>query len=360
VDAGGTGDGPGGLEGGGAPVHPVLFQVPALPAWVGAVVLALAAAVFGWMAVRDRDDKGALWMAGILGIGAGVLVAKMGLHAPVGPLPVRWFGILVVGGFLAATKVAAVRNKARGLLDGDATFDLCFSLLLSGIVGARAVHIFQNSKEYQGEIGKMLAIWDGGLVWYGGAVASTLYALYRLAKDKRDLWACADSLALGLPLGQAVGRLGCFLAGCDYGSVVEGGRDAIPWAVQFPPDDPHTLVPDHFRETAAGEPVYLHPTQLYLSAFDFALFGLLWWLDRRGGPSAFRGRLVALYLAVYAVGRGTIEHWRGDADRGFVDLGFWSPSFSQFVSIFFLAGGIWLHRTLASRPRTPGAPGPAA
>jgi phosphatidylglycerol:prolipoprotein diacylglycerol transferase len=337
-------------------MHPILFEVPAVAAWSAAAAVALVAAVFGWMAMRDRDDKGALWMAGLCGIGAGVILAKFGWDAKVGPLPVRWFGILVVAGFLLATKAASLRNKRLGLMAGDETFDLCFSLLLWGIVGARAVHVFQHSEQYRAKIFDMIAIWDGGLVWYGGAVAATLYCWYRLAKEGRDVWSVSDSVALGLPLGQAVGRLGCFLAGCDYGSVVEGGRDSVPWAVQFPPEDPHSLVPEEMREDFSGNPVYLHPTQLYLLAFDLALFGLLWWIDRRAG--GFRGKLVATYLVVYAVGRGTIEHWRGDEDRGYLDLGFWRPSFSQFVSVFVLVGGVLLYRALSKKGPAPAAPAP--
>jgi phosphatidylglycerol:prolipoprotein diacylglycerol transferase len=338
-------------------MHPILFHVPAFPAWVGAAVLAAVAAIFAFLAKRDREDRGSLLMAVAFGVGAVVLVVKMGATTPVGPLPIRLFGILVVCGFLAANRIAASRNERLGLLDRDQTFDLTFYVLLVGLLGSRMLHVFQHSEDFNGRPGKILAIWDGGLVWYGGAVSSALYAWYWLAKRGRDVWRVSDSLALGLPVGQAVGRLGCFLAGCDYGRLVEGGREALPWAVHF--SDPHSLVPAELQFDADGHPLYLHPAQIYLLLGNLVVFGLLWMADRRA-KATFPGRLVPLYFMLYAVNRGVLEHWRGDEDRGVFDLGFWQPSFSQLFSVIFFVAGVLLYRALRRRADVAPSPGPRA
>lgn len=336
-------------------MFPVLFEIPALPAWIAALAVALLGAVFLWLGRRGGEDgkadSGSWWLAGACGLGAVAIAASFGLTATIGPLPIRLFGLLVVAGFLLAAKAASMRNRARGLLSGEETFDAAFYVLLAGLAGGRLLHVIQHTGEFSGKPLDVLKIWDGGLVWYGGAVGGTLYLWYWLAKKGKDLWAVSDSFALALPLGHAVGRLGCFAAGCDYGRVVEGGREAVPWAVHFP-DSAFTLVPPDFRydpETDAD--LYLHPVQLYLALMNLAVFAILLWVDRKATKGAFRGRLVALYLCLYAVGRGTVEHWRGDADRGTYDLGILRASFSQLVSVAVLVAGVMLYRSLARRKR---------
>lgn len=337
-------------------MHPILIEIPALPAWVAAAALVLVGAVFAFMAMRDSQDRGSWWIAAMCGVGAAAVFVKFGVSTPVGPLPVRFFGLLVVSGFLAATWVASRRNARLGLMDGEETFDLTFWILLWGLAGGRMLWVFQNMDDYAGQPQKILAVWDGGLVWYGGAVASATYAFISLAKRGKPVWPVADSLALGLPLGQALGRVGCFLAGCDYGTVVEGGRESVPWAVNFPyqTEDIPTLVPralSHVDGLKDGALVYLHPAQLYLFLSNLIIFGLLFLLDRRAGGKGFPGRVVALYLILYSLGRGIVEHWRGDADRGVYDLGFLTLSFSQIISVFVLLGGIVLYRKMAARGR---------
>ncbi len=339
-------------------MFPVLFETPQVPAWVLALLVALLGGVFLFLGRRDREDKGSLWLGIACLAGAGVLVLWMGATAQAGPWPIRVFGILVVAGFLVGTKVMSWRNRARGLLTGEETFDLAFYMLLAGLCGARLNWVIQNSRDFEGQPLKVLAIWDGGLVWYGGAVAGTFFAWWWLAKRGKDVWAVSDSMALGVPLAHAIGRLGCFAAGCDYGKVIPGGRDSIPWAVHFP--NPalgradFCLVPPPFRYDAENDlDVYIHPVQLYLVLANLLTFLLLLWIDRKVTRGAFAGRLAALYLVLYALARFAIEYWRGDADRGLYFGG--ALSFSQVVSILVVAAGILLYRALRSRHPAPAA-----
>jgi len=338
------------------PMFPVLFSIPEFPAWIAAVACLVLGGVFAWLGRRDRQDSGSFWLAGACGVGALVLFAVFGTAGTIGPLPIRMFGILVVLGFLAATKVVAARNQRLGLLTGDETFDMMFYVLLAGLAGGRLLHVLQNSEEFAGQPAKILKIWDGGLVWYGGALGGVLFAWWWLAKRRKDLWSVTDSIALAAPLGHAIGRLGCFCAGCDFGKRVVLGEGESPpwWAVRFP-DDPFTLVPADFRsDPETGDPVYLHPVQLYLALFDLALFAVLFLADRRASKGAFPGRLTACYLMLYALGRAAIETFRGDVDRGVYFGG--SVSFSQILSALVFAGGLAMWRGLRSRA----APGPAA
>jgi phosphatidylglycerol:prolipoprotein diacylglycerol transferase len=335
-------------------MFPVLFQIPAFPAWVAAALCFVLGGLFAWLGRRDAKDRGSLWLAGACAVGGIALLAAFGTSGTVGPLPIRMFGILVVLGFLAATKVVAARNRRLDLLGGDETFDMMFYVLLAGIAGARLVHVLQNSDEFAGQPQKILKIWDGGLVWYGGALGGVLYAWWWLAKRGKDLWSVTDSVALAAPLGHAVGRLGCFSAGCDYGRKValEEGQAAPWWAVHFPVREPgkedFCLVPEEFREDlVTGDPVYVHPVQLYLALFNLATFAILFVLDRRATKGAFPGRLTATYLMTYAVGRSALETFRGDADRGVYFGG--TLSFSQLVSILVFASGLVLWRVLRSR-----------
>ena len=337
-------------------MHPVLFEIGEFPAWIAAALALVLGGVFALLGRRPKDggkaDSGSLWLAAACGIGAVALVANFGFSGPLGPLPIRWFGILVVSGFLLAAKAVAMRNVSRGLLDGEESFDLAFHVLLWGLAGSRMLHVFQHTEEFKGEPLKILKIWDGGLVWYGGAVAGALFVWYSLAKRGKDLWAVSDSFALALPLGHAVGGLGCFLAGCDYGKMGVGGREAVPWAVNFPnpttPEGRYTLVPlEYTYDMEKDAAVWIHPTQLYLFLVNLLTFGILLWVDRRMTKGAFRGRLVALYLVLYAIGRGTVEHWRGDVDRGEYFDG--AVSFSQIVSVFVLVAGVMMYRGLRKR-----------
>jgi len=330
-------------------MFPILFEIPEFAAWIAALAVFALGGLFAWYGRKDPADRGSWWLAGACAVGGLVLLGVYGTSKTVGPLPIRWFGILVVLGFLAAAKVASARNARLGLLGADESFDLVFNMLLAGIAGARLFHVGQNFEQFEGRPVEMLKIWDGGLVWYGGAIAATLYAWWSLASRKKDIWRVSDSLAIAVCLGHAIGRLGCFAAGCDYGRIVPVEEGATPpwWAIRFP-DDPATLVPaDHRTDPETGDPVYLHPVQLYLLLFNLAMFATLFLLDRRSTKGAFPGRLAALYLMLYAVGRAALEAFRGDADRGLYFGG--AVSFSQVVSVVVLGAGFALWRGLRAR-----------
>ena len=136
-------------------------------------------------------------------------------------------------------------------------------------------------------------IWKGGLVFYGGVIFAIPVAVWYAKKKGLDIWSIADIFAPSLAIGHAIGRLGCFSAGCCYGK----HADDLPWAVTF-------LNP----ESLARIGIPLHPTQLYESAGEFINFLILITLRKR---QAFKGQLFWAYLLIYSVIRFTVEILQG-------------------------------------------------
>lgn len=215
-----------------------------------------------------------------------------------GPLVLHTYGAFVALGFFLGYRMMLSLARRRGV-DDAAVSDLAWICLLSGLVGARLFYVAFNWRTYQLYPLDVLKVWEGGLVWYGGliaaAVAGTLWA------RRRGLSAAlmADLAAPGVALGHALGRLGCFAAGCCYGKPC-----SLPWAATF--RHPKTLAP-------AGVP--LHPAQMYEAALDFLLFFALFaWLRRRP-DQAGTGRPAVLYVVLYSLIRLGVEFFRAD-DRG--------------------------------------------
>ena len=173
-----------------------------------------------------------------------------------------------------------------------------------------------------------------GGVFYGGFICATVVGIWYLRKHRLPAWQIADMAAPSIALGEAIGRWGCFAAGCCYGK---------PSAGPF-----HATFTDSFAHDAVGTPmeVSLHPTQIYLSLNAFVIFLVLQWAYRR---RTFDGEVFWLYVLLYSITRGIVEVWRGDLVRGFVIPGILSTS--QFIGVLEGAG-------LARDARLPLAPQP--
>jgi phosphatidylglycerol:prolipoprotein diacylglycerol transferase len=173
-----------------------------------------------------------------------------------------------------------------------------------------------------------------GGVFYGGLIAATTTAIVYMRRHDLPAWAIADMGAPSIALGEAIGRWGCFAAGCCYGKESHG-----PFAVTFT---------DQFAHDAVGTPlgVPLHPTQLYLSASAFLVFLVLQWAYRR---KTFDGEVFWLYVLLYAITRGIVEVWRGDLVRGFVIPGVLSTS--QFIGILLAVLALGMLVYLGRRSR---------
>jgi phosphatidylglycerol:prolipoprotein diacylglycerol transferase len=259
-------------------------------------------------------------------------------------LPLHSYGLAIALGFTLGVVVAA-RQARRVGLDSAAFVDLLFWILVWGIGGSRLAFVLLHAGHYfrlcasGTDCLAPLKLWEGGLVFHGGALAA---AGAVLVFSRRRGWRfpqVADVLAPALALGHCVGRLGCFLAGCCYGK---------PWAwgVSFPRG---SVAAD---ELAVPRTPPLHPVQLYEAAGELAIFVALILLRRRPRPE---GTVALSYAVLYGVLRFAVELFRGDPGRGFV-----APwlSVAQLVSILLaVSAAALLFRRRPASGRTAPAPG---
>ena len=235
------------------------------------------------------------------------------------------FGVLLAAAYLAALWWL-VRGARRSKVDPEIVTSLGTWAIVGAILGAKALLFVRSAADYTGGVADLRSLitsagdFYGGFI--GGLIASTLF-FWRHPGVR--FWKIADLCAPAIALGQAIGRIGCLMAGDDY------GRPAtVPWAVTF--TDPEAA-------SVGGAPlgVPLHPVQLYESVVCLALFLLLVRLARRRHRD---GDIIVAYTALYAVARFVLEFFRGDADRGFVFGGLLSTS--QFIAIGMFAVAVML------------------
>ena len=220
----------------------------------------------------------------------------------VGPLGMPTYGILLVLGMLAGLWVVTRQARKAGL-SPDVITDMAVYAIIAGLLGAKLLLLIVEWPYYSRNPRDMLSLFQSGGVFYGGLLGAIPVAFWYARRHQLDGWKTADVLAPGVVLGQAVGRLGCFMAGCCYGRPTD-----VPWAVTFT---------DLYANRNVGTPLDtpLHPTQIYESLACFMILGILLWMAPR---KRFHGQVVLAYVTLYAVARFVIERFRGDAIRGFV------------------------------------------
>ncbi len=211
----------------------------------------------------------------------------------IGPLKLYTYGLALAVAFLAATLLVYHMAKTEGL-DTTKLADLGFFGILFGIIGSRILYILINPSDYIANPLKIFMLWEGGLVFYGGILGGILSTIFLLKRYQLPFWKTMDVLASPLVLAQAIGRMGCFMAGCCFGKPTE-----LPWAVIF--NNPNTLAPIGIQ---------LHPTQLYHSLANLIIFCILYFLAWK--RKQFNGQVLCLYLSLYSMARFFLEFFRGD------------------------------------------------
>jgi phosphatidylglycerol:prolipoprotein diacylglycerol transferase len=247
------------------------------------------------------------------------------------------YGVLVAVAFLTALWLAG-RLARRAGLNADAVTNLGIYCALAAIGGAKVMMLlvdFPFYTQHPGEIFSLSTLRAGG-VFYGGLIAALAVAVWYMRKTRLPGWKTADVFAPAIALGHGIGRLGCFSAGCCWGVECH-----LPWAVTFTSPAAHDLV---------GVPLNLplHPTQLYESFAEFAIFAFLYWRIRRVHGD---GAIIGAYLVLYSTARFTVEffrvHEQGNVLGGAFDT-------SQFISAgLFLLGAacLWRQRRNTVRAR---------
>lgn len=234
-----------------------------------------------------------------------------------GPFPVYSFGALIALGVFLSLFLMNRKSRRTGFPAApELTADLVFATVFSGFLGGRLFYIFENRDYYWREPSKIFAIWEGGLIFYGG-VAGALLGLFGMMKVKKiPYWKGLDFLIPYAALTHAFGRIGCFLNGCCEGKVCD-----LPWAV-----------------TVDG--VRLHPVQLYEAAFNFLLF---LFLNARYEKKKFEGEIINLYFILYTSGRFVFEFFR--VNPGGV------LTFNQWESLALMLAGFLMYIRLSFRSR---------
>jgi phosphatidylglycerol:prolipoprotein diacylglycerol transferase len=248
------------------------------------------------------------------------------------------YGLLVATGFLVALWMAG-RLARRSGLDVDPVLNLGIYTAIAAMLGAKLALLALNFDDYArnpGEIFSLSTLLSGG-VFYGGLIAAFAVAYFYLRRSRLPGLATADAFAPAIALGHAIGRVGCFAAGCCWGA-----QSHLPWAVTFTNPDAHELV---------GVPlgIPLHPTQLYEAFAEAVIFAILYW--RFGRPHR-PGAIIGLYLILYPSARFLVEFVRNH-DNLNPYLGPFVAE--QWVALALLAAGVWLVRRKAPEP-TPVAP----
>ncbi|MDA8090162.1 MAG: prolipoprotein diacylglyceryl transferase [Nitrospiraceae bacterium] len=251
----------------------------------------------------------------------------------VGPLAVRWYGLMYILGFITSWflfKYQVKKQKIKALTD-QVVESFYFWLIVALVLGARLGYVlFYNLGYYVENPLRIFAVWQGGMSFHGGLLGIIIAGVLFCRKYKLDFWKMADLLAPTVPPALGFGRLGNFINGELYGR-----PSNVPWAMVFP----------------QGGNVPRHPSELYEFFCEGILFFIaLWILKDRVKRS---GMMVAAFLILYGVIRFTLEFFRQpDPQLGFVAGPF---TMGQLLSSAMVLAGVALaiarHKGQAARDK---------
>lgn len=248
--------------------------------------------------------------------------------------PLHAYSGLLVAAFVICSLLAMHDARTcRGLHIGPVFFVVLF---ICGFLGARALAILQTGNWAQ--LLRVLFIWEAGLVFYGGLIGALLGGWIFVTLRHMPLLHVADVTAVYAALGESIGRLGCFLNGCCWGTLC-----SLPWAVQFPKDSwpyRHHLNSALIDPSAPGS-LPVHPTQLYLVVGMAVVAIVLRIVLKR---TRIPGLVLILYCFMQGTVRFTVEMFRGDSLRPYLSL-----TTSQIISSSLIAGSILALLILHSR-----------
>jgi len=260
-----------------------------------------------------------------------------------GGAPITSFGVAMFLSFLTGGVILKAEME-RLELEGEKAWDLIFMAVVGGIVGAKLYYVFLNYERLQVE-GLSFVFSRGGMVWYGGFLLATALVIWEIRRSELPLGKTADPVAPALSLGYAVGRMGCFLVGDDYGRPTD-----LPWGIRFPEGSPPTAV-DSIRRNFGAEVdpqlvarvgevlpsgdvlVPVHPTQLYEVGMSLVIFFVVWKLRRHLHRA---GWLFMLWLTLAGAERFVVEFFRVKDDRFFGPL-----TLAQMISLGLIVVGAW-------------------
>jgi phosphatidylglycerol:prolipoprotein diacylglycerol transferase len=262
----------------------------------------------------------------------------------IGGLTITTFGLMMFLSFISAAWILSIQLEQRGL-NREFAWDVLAWTALAGILGAKLYYLGLHWEDLVADpVGQLLS--RGGLVWYGGLIGGVLAYYWYSRRREMPVAMAFDAAAPALMLAYAVGRMGCFLVGDDYGLPTDGW-----YGMAFPQGAPPSTA-GYLRSVGGEIPasipdsaiVTVHPTQLYEVGAALLLFAVLWRVaKKRLRP----GQLFGLYLGLYGIERFLIEIVRAKSDRVLIGL-----TTSQVASILLLgiATYLWVRRSEEPTP----------
>jgi len=251
----------------------------------------------------------------------------------IGSMSISPYGVLVATGFFLALWTAAYLGSRYEGVERRIIWDFGITTVLIALVGAKILMIVTDPFFYNdlSNVFSMNFVRSAG-VFYGGFLAALGWAFWYFRRHGLPGWRVADAFAPAIPLGHALGRLGCFSAGCCHGRPTDSFLGIV-----F--TDPRCMVDDSLLNVA------IYPTQLMGFGANVAIFLLLFCLYRK---KTFHGQMILAYAVMYATARFIIEFFRGD-QRGWVLDGILSTS--QFVALLVVPIALVLYFILKKKEK---------
>jgi phosphatidylglycerol---prolipoprotein diacylglyceryl transferase len=245
----------------------------------------------------------------------------------VGGVAVYSYGFMIAVGIVAGVSYMAIEGKSQANLSFDQANTLFLLIFLAAVVGGKVFLFFESPSRYTSDLSALFR--GAGFVFYGSFLFAVPVMLWFFKRNNLNTLIMLDVMAVTTCLVHMGGRIGCFLAGCCYGK---------------PTNFFAGLSFTDARCVAEPKGVPLHPTQLYEAGYIFLVMLFLLGIRR---TKQFDGQLFLLYLMCYAVGRFSIEYFRGDEERGYVFGNV--VSHSQLIAIMILVVSLAVYFVLRNR-----------
>ncbi|CEJ74871.1 prolipoprotein diacylglyceryl transferase [[Clostridium] sordellii] len=233
-------------------------------------------------------------------------------------IDVMWYGILMAIGMILGTLIA-LKEAKRVEIKEDNILDLAIIAIPVGLICARLYYVIFNWEYYASNPSQVFNFRGGGMAIHGaligGVLAGYLFSRYK----KINFFKLADTVIIGMPLAQAIGRWGNFI-----NKEAHGGPTNLPWGIMV-------------------DGVKVHPTFLYESIWDFGIFVFLWMFRKK---KSYEGQIIVLYAILYSLGRFFIEGLRTDS------LMIGPLRMAQVISLVGVIGGLIAHIYLSKKSKT--------
>ncbi len=272
--------------------------------------------------------------------------------------PVHAYPTMLSIAFITGTLLCVRICEKRGLWVAP---DAGLWVFVGALIGAKAFYIIQYNPyaptlgpAWHRHVWRAILIWQGGVVYYGGLIGGIIAVILYLYWYRIPRIQAMDVMAVFLPMGQAITRVGCFLNGCCYGYPTD-----VRWAVRFPRGSHAYLRQLHNHQITEDAPCSLpvHPTELYMCGGLIIIFLILLYMLKR---QRFHSQLILSYMVLYGLLRFIVEFYRGESARSVYGLTV-SQTISAVLLLAGLAGwfiawkrGLWKHPVLTFPAEFPG------